>query len=439
MPGTSRQANGSSVVPLPDSEIELLTALRDQALSSTELDGAGSDPGLTQAELEQRTGMSRPSVTNLIRHFAGVLQDQPRDGARGGRIAIDPRAGSVIGVDIGQAHVTVAVADLFGRIYRADRPESFELLGAAEVEDADATLDWVVSAIGQRLAELEIQSSDVAGVGISIAGPVDPDLGVLRQGVALGASSNVRSDWELFDARDHLRRRLGWDQVPFLIDNDANVAALAEYVWGAAAQSPADDRTYRDVIYVEWSEGIGAGLLLGGEVFRGSGVAGEMGHVIVQNDGVECPCGLRGCLNAVGGWRTLGAEIEGVDDIRDALDRAHAGEPAAQRAFKTAAGHLATALGPLISVLNPQMVVIGGAVGRGGYDLVRSELLQGLKRSTMRPALRDAKIVGAKLGGRTSLQGAVALVLRPPRSEADALVGFLQRKASQVRNAPAVG
>lgn len=418
------------VTPLPESGAEFLRVVRDRALSTVDV-AAGQPPrGLSPAELEQRTGMSRPSVANLVRHFRPVLATQQDGASRGGRIGIDPDAGAVVGVDIGHAHVTVAVSDLAGRIHEPADPARYVRRGAAEVEDADGTLDWVTEAILHRLDELRIEPDRIAGVGIGLAGPVSPAEGLLRQGVALGASGNVRSDWELFDARDHLRRRLDWEQVPFVLDNDANLAALAEHLWGAARDSGTGD-----VLHVEWSEGIGAGLILGGELFRGMGVAGELGHVIVDPEGVECPCGLRGCLNAVAGWRTLHAAAPEADDLEDVLARARAGEPAAVAALREAAHHVGSALGPLVSVLNPGMVIIGGIVGSRGYDLVRAPLLQRLKSVTMRPALRDAQIVGAELEGRASLRGALALVLRPPRGDADTLLEFLERRASAARDA----
>jgi predicted NBD/HSP70 family sugar kinase len=408
--------------PLPDSELQFLRTLREHALGR-------ADSGLTPLELEQLTGLSRPSVTNLIKRFAPVLIERREE--RPARLAVDPAAGVAVGVDIGHEHVAVAVADLDGRIAEPADPAAYERLGPQITQDADAVLDWVVAAIERHLGELRIGPADVAGIGITMAGPIDREHSTVRQSPA-PATAARESDWELFDARDQLRRRLGWDQVPMLFENDANAAALAELLWGAARRP--DGSAYRNVIYVEWSAGIGAGLVLGGALYRGCGVAGELGHFALENDGERCVhCGNRGCLETLVGWDALRARVADADDLPEVLALAHSGDPAAEAALKEAAGHMARALGPLISVLNPELVVIGGTVGTEGYDVVRPTLVQSLKRCTMRPALKDVEVVGAELRGRTSLRGAIALVLHTPPGDSDALVHYLLRTAARAR------
>jgi predicted NBD/HSP70 family sugar kinase len=411
-----------AIRPLPDSEVQFLATLRRHALEA--------DTGLTPLELEQLTGLSRPSVANLIKHFRPVLIERP--GERPARLAVDPAAGVAVGVDIGHEHVAVAVADLSGRIAEPADPAPYERHGRQVSQDADAILEWVVAAIDRRLAELQTGPAGVAGAGITMAAPIDREHSTVRQfpGSIAGADA---SDWELFDVRDQLRRRLGWDQVPMLFENDGNAAALAELLWGAAR--PRNGGDYRNVIYLEWSEGIGAGLILGGDLYRGCGVAGELGHFVLQDDGEPCAhCGNRGCLETFVGWEALRARIPDADDLPAALALARAGQPAATAAFREAADDMARALGPLISVLNPELVVIGGTVGTEGYDVVRPAIVQALKRYTMRPALKDVAVVGAELRGRTSLRGAIALVLHTPPGDSDALIRYLLRKAAVARD-----
>jgi|SRR5579875_166976 len=412
------------VRPLPENEAEFLRVLRTAALSSVNLRTGAAAHGLTQTELEQQMSVSRPSIVNLLRHFRPVLIEQRSEGSRGARIALDPGAGVAVGVHIGRAELAVVLADLYGRILPVTTPPDYERSAERTLGDADATLDWIARAIAQRLAEVGRSREEVIGVGIALGGPVDRERGVLRAPLdATGAGS----DWELLSVRDELPRRLGWEDVPFLLDNDANLSALAEYTWGAAR--PTEGRNYRNVLYVEWSHGIGAGLILGGELYRGAGVAGELGHAVVSADGPACPqCGHGGCLEALIGWPALARQLE-ADSLEGALSQARAGEGRARAAFAAAAEQLAQALGPLISVLNPGLVLIGGTVGQLGYDVVRPTLLQALKRLTMRPALQDVELAAATLPTRAALQGALALVLRAPRHDPDPLLAYLQRSA----------
>lgn len=417
--------------PLPENEAEFLRVLRASALAGVDLRTGEAPEGLSQAELERHTGMSRPSVVNLVKHFRPVLIDERGGAARATRIALDPLAGVAVGVDIGYAHLHVAASDLCGRISVPADPARYERRTVDEIDDADAALEWVARAIEQRLAELGRSADDVVGVGVAIAGPVDRDRGILRTPL-FRAVPESPPDWQLFGVRDHLRRRLGWENVPFLIDNDSNLRALAEYTWGAAR--PREDRRYENVIYLDWSHGIGAGLILGGELYFGAGVAGEIGHAVIDADGPECPrCGNRGCLEALAAWPALRRQIRDAPSVDAALQLARDGDGAAQRAFAAAAERVAQVLGPLISILNPDLVLIGGTIGQAGYDVVRPPLLRELSRRTMRPALQDVEFTAATLAA-SSIQGTIALVLRAPRDSLDPLLGYLQRAIRRRRN-----
>jgi predicted NBD/HSP70 family sugar kinase len=410
-----------SVTPLPESEAEFLRVLRDEALASVDLRGGVAGGGLTQGDLEQRTGMSRPSVVNLIKHLRPVLRDLPGETSRAARVGLDPASGVVFGVNIGHSVVQVAAADVCGRLEAPH--ERRETLG-----DADTILDWIVATLQRCLAQLGRTPDDVAGVGICMAGPVDRARGVLDSAAAVGdLAARGDSDWHLLSPRDHLRSRLGWFGVPFLLDNDANAGALGEHLWGAA-------RDARNAIRVEWSRGVGAGLILDGTLYRGAGVAGELGHTVVQDGGPLCPrCGNAGCLDVVAGSAALVERVEGADDLDAALALARGGDRAAGAVFAEAAERTAQALGAMVSVLNPNLLVIGGIVGGDGYDVVRPPLLQALKRYTMRPALRDVEIARTTLPDWAELRGALALVLRTPGDDEDALLSYLARRAADGR------
>jgi predicted NBD/HSP70 family sugar kinase len=430
-----------SLVQGPPSEGEFVRALRDHALTAVQIPEEAGVPelsqepvaGLTPAELEARTGLSRPSVAGLLKRFQPILLGQDLEGAatsrgeQARRWAIDPAVGVVVAVEIGRRDTPlVATSDLYGRIQR------IEPVDAAET--ADETVDRIVERMTALLGDRP--HTDVVGVGVSLAAPVSAAKGVIPAvppAIDGPAPDSPWAEWQLINVREHLRSRLGWGSTPFRLDNDANLSALAEHTWGEAGHAPlADLPSYTNVVYMEWSRGIGAGLILGGELYRGQGVAGEIGHTVVA-EGPRCTrCGNLGCLEAVAGWDAVVERLPGFgdkrhldeEDLRAALQLARE-EPAAAAEFEQAARVVGQVLGPTIHLLNPQLVIVGGDVARLGYDVVKAPLLKSLMRHTMRPALADATIVRGMRLQHAALRGAIALVLR---DDSAALLAFLQRR-----------
>jgi predicted NBD/HSP70 family sugar kinase len=413
----------------PPSETQFIRALGTWALQSVDLFNNDPVVGLTPTELEAHSGLSRPSVSGLIKRFEPILEAQNLDGepvavedAR--RWALAPRSGIVIGIEIAEDRALVVKSDMYGRI--TDEVALGEGRGAEEI--VDEAVDAIRRFVGHRA------SNDVVGVGVGVAAPVEQG-----RGVAWAVPDEAWGDWQLTHMRQHLRSRLHWDHLPCRLDNDANLSALSEFFWGAARPSRIGDHArYQNVLYIEWSRGVGAGLILSGELYRGGGLAGEVGHTVIceGDDAQLCKrCGNTGCLETVIGWdsllrRLVDFENDQVvileEDLKRALRRAN--DPATHEAklFASAAMRLGSVLGPLINVLNPELVILGGDVGNWGYDVVRPWLMESLKRHTMRSALAEVTIVAGRLGDRATRCGAVALVLEPV-GEFDALLAFAQR------------
>ena len=326
-------------------------------------------------------------------------------------------------------HANVAISDLYGRIQKSEELKLHE--------NAEVALEQIVALIKQIL---ERPATDVVGIGMSFAAPIHRDGGSLAP---VSARDSPWATWELLRIREHLRTHLPeWDDLPILLDNDANLSALTEYVWGAA-RPPTDRSRYKNVVYIEWSRGIGAGLILNGQLYRGESVAGEIGHTVV-NEGqaghkpTMCPrCGHAGCLQTEVGWEAIlhkgrwkAHEPYKLEDLQMALkSAADAPSSAIGLAFRDAARLMGHVLAPMIHFLNPQMVIIGGDIGQHGYNVVRSDLSDSLQRYTMRPALAHAAVVPAQRKGDLALQGSLALVLRHTPKDPESLLPFLRRKA----------
>ncbi|WP_462186416.1 ROK family glucokinase [Frankia sp. CcWB2] len=325
-----------------------------------------------------------------------------RAGAAPGPLPVEDRMeGLTIGVDVGGTKVAAGVVDGAGTIITSlRRPTPGH--SAAEVADTIASV----------VAELSADHA-VRAVGIGAAGWVDSD----RSRVLFAPNLAWRDE----PLRDEVGARIG---LPVVVENDANAMAWAEYRFGAG-------RGRRDLVCLTVGTGIGSGIVLGGELYRGaSGIGAEMGHMRVVPDGYPCGCGNRGCWEQYASGRAMVrlakniATVDpsaampmlehcggGVDALTgpDVTEAARKGDPAAIRCF-TEIGHwLGEGMATLVAALDPNRFVIGGGVSDAG------ELLLGPARQSLLAAMpgRDYRsepdIVIAELGSQAGLVGAADL------------------------------
>jgi len=368
--------------------LELITSLR-------------TDGPASRADLVRRTGLSRVTVSGLVadlieRSIVVERGQQAAAGSAGRRptvLGLGPAAGAVLGVDFGHTHLRVVAADLSGEVLAEGHR-------ALDVDrSAGEALDQAAGLVDALLKEAGVDRADVAGVGMGLPGPIDRRTGVV-------GSSVILPGWAGLRPADELERRL---DLAVEVDNDANLGALAEVVFGAA-------RGARDVVYVKVSSGVGAGLFVGGRIHYGaSGVTGELGHTQVDPDGSLCRCGSRGCLETRAAAPAL-LEIlrprHGDGLTADGLVRlAHGGDVGCRRVLEEAGRLIGRALADVSNLLNPEVIVVGGELGGSGESL-----LTGIRTAVDRfalPAVATAVDVrSGRLGPRAEVLGAVALIIR---------------------------
>ncbi len=301
--------------------LRVIHVLRDQGL-------------ISRAEIARQTGLSRSTVSSLVSDLQadGLVVERAELGAahgtQGGRppilLSFDSSAGAAVGIDFGHSHLRVAVSDLSSRIL-AERAVPLDTDHAAE-EGLDAAADLVV----ELLAEAGIDENQVIGAGMGLPGPIRQEDGVVGSGAILPG-------WVGVPAVAAMRSRL---DMPILVDNDANLGALAEAAFGAA-------RDASDMVYLKVASGIGAGLILNGRLYRGStGLAGELGHLLVDPEGLVCRCGNRGCLEtlaATGALVELLRRSHGADvSVARMLELAHAGDLGCRRVIADAGRAIGT-------------------------------------------------------------------------------------------------
>ena len=357
----------------------------------------------SRADIARRTGLSRTTVSTLVAALLerGLVVERQGEArvVRNGQIGrppilltLDPSAAAAVGIDFDHDKLRVAVSDL-----------SREILAETAMPcdvDADATsaIDLAGRLVDELLEQSGVVRSRVLGAGVALAGPVDHDAGTVHR-------SAVLSGWVGVDAARALAERL---DMAVHLDNDANLGALAEVTFGAATDA-------RFAVYLTISSGVGAGLVTDGRVFRGHrGLAGEIGHLLVDPSGAICRCGNRGCLETVASAPALLSLIQAtrpeVGSIPELIALARDGDMGCRRVLADAGRAIGGALASLVSLLGPDTVVIGGVLGDAG-DLLLDPLREEVTRYAMPSSTQDLSIVPGALGDRANLLGALALVI----------------------------
>ena len=363
---------------------------------------------ISRAELARRTGLSRSTVSTLVAELQarGLVSEREVDGAgpQGGRppvlLGLERTAGAVLAIDFGKRHVRVLVADLAHAILAdLEQPTETEQSAAQGFGAAVALAEQVLQAAGVARHEL-------IGVGLGVPGPIEKASGEV-------GSSSILPGWIGIRPADELRRLL---DVPVATANDANLGALAELTWGAG-------RGVDDFVYVKVASGIGGGLVLGGELYTGAhGIAGEIGHSMVDEQGPLCRCGNRGCLETVASTRAILDLLDAARragstgdpeqlTIEQVIAHARAGDRACQRVIGDAARAIGVVVAQVCNVLNPAKVIVGGDLSAAG-DVLLDPLRDELARHAVPAAGGDVEIVAGVLGRRAEVLGAAALVLR---------------------------
>lgn len=393
VPGAVRTASPGQRSPRSavGSPTALRDANRDRILEQLRRAGTAS-----QSELARATGLSRATVLNIVRELADrdlvTLTEGQHSGRRTVDVSFNPKAGVVVGVDFGHTHLRIAVADLTHQVLAEDmwRLE----LG----HNADDDIRLVSESLERLLPQAATTLDRVLGIGLGLPAPVDPQSGEV-------GSSSILPGWVGVPAAETMSKALG---LPVVVDNDANLGALAEMLWGAA-------QGCEDLVYIKASTGIGAGLVMHGQVYRGAaGTAGEIGHMTIDEAGALCRCGNRGCLESYAGSAALVSLLQashgpGMDPQR-LVQLASEGDPGARRVLADAGRYIGVAVANLCNLIAPQLVVVGGELARGDSLLI-DPIRSMVARRSIPTAAHTAAIVPGELGERAEVLGGVARAL----------------------------
>ena len=379
-----------------------------------------ADGPISRAELARATGLSKPTVNGavelllesgyLTERIAGLDVQTRRPGPRARLLSFRGDLGHVLGIDIGANKVLVVVADLTGEVIGAVRRRTT----ASDRQTAGTLLDLVGAATDEALATAAVDRSSLQAVGVGTPGVVDPVSGRVTLAPQLGGWEGIRLASRLEPAFP----------CSVLVDNEVHLSVLGER-WRGSAQG------IDDALYVQVGVGIGGGVLIGGDVYRGSsGAAGEIGYLPIFDDDAERG-GLGPFEHAAGGTafarlgrRAVAAgespallELAGGDP--DAIDAevvfaaADGGDEAARRIRDELLQRLASGIASAVTVLNPSTVIVGGGLSRAG-----ERLLEPLERRIAALVPVPPRVVLSTLGDEAVALGAARLALRVRRGAA---------------------
>lgn len=301
-----------------------------------------------------------------------------------------------IGIDIGGMSIKAGVVNQQREViakYAVPTPKN----------DNKAFLEALYESLTKAMTEAKITASDIEAIGIGNPGIVDRERGILLEANNIG--------FENVPAREYLREHIA--EVPVLVENDANCAALGEFY---KAQNS------KNFVFVTLGTGVGGGIIINGKLFTGAnGAAGELGHIVTHVDGRQCSCGRKGCWEAYASVTGLikttkehRAEIKGLSPDekitgRTVFDLARNGDPDAARIRDMWIEEVAIGIVDMINIFQPDELVIGGAISKEGSVLLNPIIDYVDKNAFSSNKIGRPKVVISRVGGDAGIIGAALL------------------------------
>lgn len=363
---------------------------------------------LSATQLVQITGLAKSTVSaalarlrasHMVIEGTSTERSKPAGAGRPAiSITLNPIVGTCVGVLLGSEHIQVILADVTHTVI------SDTAMQVPTDYSPGAAVDIAWKLIKQAYQTHGVSVDTMLGVGIAVAGPINP-----RDGRMLRASGVPT--WSGVNIGHEFQRVL---QCPVIVENESNCSAIAELMWGVAVG-------HEDFVFLTMDMAIGGAVVIKGHLIPGnSGVAGEFGHICINPAGAQCRCGKRGCLELYAGLSEplsrFESQIGRTVEIEEAISLAQGGDETCRAMIERAAQVAGHGLSIVASVIDPGLVVVGGRLAIAG-DL----LLGPLKASFRRHSLVNVsgtnsdmgtQILGSAFSGRGACLGAVGLVLR---------------------------
>lgn len=354
------------------------------------------NPGISQQKLSQISGIDPATISIIINNLetGGIVRrDTDAPTGRAGRpttaLSLDPRAGYFAGIGIEPDAIRVVISTIDGGVC-AD----LVVPGSTEPKSAIAAAR---SGVTTALRSLRAPRSSLLAAGVAMPA-------LVSTGGHIVFAPNI--GWRDLDLSASLAQKF---KAPVCVENDVKAAALAEHLFGVS-------RDISDFVYVMGRSGLGGGLYLMGELYRGPhGLAGEIGHMKIEPGGRPCGCGGRGCFEAYVSERAILADVAAhghsardVDSVRAACE---AGDATVCTVLAEAGRYLGLGLANLINIISPRRIVLGGSLAPLAPFLLPTAL-EALQENALIAIYRDVEIVVSDMGERAAAMGGIALALQ---------------------------
>ncbi len=367
--------------------------------------------GISRAELAQRMELSRAAMTAIVNDLleSDVVHETESRGGQSGRppiiLEINAVRGRAVGIDMGASHLSIVLTD-FGAQVIDEIEVPFKVSDGPELCISQAN-----NLMEDLLKKNQLTIKNINALGIGVPGPIASDAGMVF-------APPIMPGWDGYPIQASLEEK--WD-LPVSLNNDAELGALGEWAYGVG-------RGENYLAYIKVGTGVGSGLLLNGQIYRGAtGSAGEIGHLTIEENGPLCDCGNSGCLEALAGGkaiarqgqeairtgkRTLLSSLGPVESItaRDVASAARRGDLVSQQIIANAGRYLGIAIAGLVNLFNPQTVIVGGGVAQIG-DLLLQPIRDTVSQRSLRASARTVKINTAVLRRHSSGMGAIVQAL----------------------------
>jgi len=348
-----------------------------------------ANESISRAEVARVTHLTRTTVSDVVSGLLaeGLVEEVGRGESLGGKspillgIVADSRY--LVGLNLAQDKFTGAIVNLRGEIK--------EMVEAPVHDDnGKNALNLVYQMIDQLMKK---KIKPIVGIGVGTPGLVNT-----REGVVVNA---VNLEWQDLPLSQLLEKKY---KVPVQVLNDSQAAAIGEYVYGG------EHAPDKNLVVVNVIHGIGAGILINGRLFQGDGGgAGEIGHVVVQENGELCRCGKRGCLETVASARAVVKQMK-MNSLADVVLSFNAGNPTANTVIENAGRYLGVSLANLIATLNIQKIVLTGDMTRFGEKWLKA-VDASMQTGTLTRIAEGTKLEIGKLDYRACILGASAFLL----------------------------
>ncbi|MBK8420306.1 ROK family transcriptional regulator [Candidatus Villigracilis saccharophilus] len=362
----------------------------------------------TRQELTQLTGLSNATVANLIAGMMeeGLVVETGTVASQGGRptaiLAVNASAGACVGVDVAETYIRFELYDL-----TLQNLAEYEIELPSTKKEPQEVVNMIVSGFNMLLGKVGLPRDQVVGVGISIPGPFEHSTGVSVFAPSWG--------WQDVPLQSMLEKELN---LPLYMDNPLKFNALAEAWFGAG-------RGAETMAAVVLGTGVGVGLVINGQLFRGaSNTAGEWGHSVIVAGGRTCRCGNQGCLEAYVGAPGIIQTLTEIDPkspllfpedqtrtISAIATAAEEGDTTAKEVIHQTAVYLSAGLSSLINILNPEQVILGSWVTGALGSVMLPELLELVEKQSLAQPFKSVQFTLSKMKRNPVSVGAATLVL----------------------------